>query len=238
VLAGGRSAAISHRSACVLHRLVPRPEDGPKIEVRVPPDRRPRTRGVRFHRMRPLEPDEITTVESVRVTTPARSLIDLAGVSPRAEVERALARAIRKKMLDGRDLLAQLSREPRRAGVGILRAMLGAGGPNPSFTRSEAEARLLAVIRRARLGVPEVNVAVLGYEVDFLWRAEKLVVEVDGRAFHSSEGAFERDRRRDRHFAAHGHQVLRVTWRQITREPERLVGELGMALGFARSALR
>jgi very-short-patch-repair endonuclease len=67
----------------------------------------------------------------------------------------------------------------------------------PAFTRSEAEAKPLALIRKARLPTPEVNARIGGYEVDFLWREQGLVVEVDGFAYHSTRRAFERDRRKD-----------------------------------------
>ena len=69
-----------------------------------------------------------------------------------------------------------------------------------------------------------------GYEVDFLWSAQRLVVETDGYAFHSSRGAFERDRRRDRQLQAQGYVVLRITWRELKDEPEAVVAELAAAL--------
>jgi len=89
---------------------------------------------------------------------------------------------------------------------------------------------LLALIRKARLREPEVNVVVRGYEVDLLWRAERLVVEVDGFAFHSSRTAFEADRRRDAVLAAAGFRVVRVTWAQLAQEPEALLARIAQAL--------
>jgi very-short-patch-repair endonuclease len=65
---------------------------------------------------------------------------------------------------------------------------------------------------------PEVNMRVAGYEVDLLWRAERLVVELDGRAFHASPAAFRDDRRRDADLQAAGYRVLRFTWHQIDAE--------------------
>lgn len=98
------------------------------------------------------------------------------------------------------------------------------------FTRSEAEERFLVLVGKARLPAPEVNVAVGDHEVDFLWRRARLVVEVDGYAFHSSPGQFERDRRRDAELSAAGLLVLRVTWQQIANEPEAMLVNLGQAL--------
>lgn len=88
-------------------------------------------------------------------------------------------------------------------------------------------------MRKARLPQPEVNVRVGAYEVDFLWRDERLVVEVDGFAFHSSQRDFERDRRRDAELAARGLTVIRVTWRQIVDEPEAMLVRIARALARA-----
>ena len=114
----------------------------------------------------------------------------------------------------------------------MLRALL-VGDASPAFTRSEAEARFLALIRKAQLSEPETNVRVGGYEVDFLWRRERVVVEVDGFAFHSSRRTFENDRRRDRELTARGFNVLRVTWRQVASESEALLVRLTQTLARA-----
>jgi very-short-patch-repair endonuclease len=99
-----------------------------------------------------------------------------------------------------------------------------------ALTRSEAEARFLDLVRRAGLPVPESNVWLHGYEIDFLWPDRALAVEIDGFAFHADRIAFEADRRRDAELAARGTQVLRFTWRQITEEPEATLVRLVRAL--------
>jgi very-short-patch-repair endonuclease len=78
-----------------------------------------------------------------------------------------------------------------------------------------------------------VNARVGRYEVDFLWRERALVVEVDGYRFHSSRASFERDRRRDADLTTRGLRVIRITWRQIVREPEALVARVATALASA-----
>jgi very-short-patch-repair endonuclease len=75
-----------------------------------------------------------------------------------------------------------------------------------------------------------------GLEVDFFWPDRGLVVEVDGFAFHAHRSAFENDRRRDRILAGEGLTVIRVTWRQLQNEPEKVLARLCMALG-ARSSI-
>ncbi len=63
-------------------------------------------------------------------------------------------------------------------------------------------------------------------EVDLLWRRERLIVEVDGFAYHSTRQAFERDRARDAALQAAGYRVVRFTWRQIIHEPHAVVAQL------------
>jgi very-short-patch-repair endonuclease len=100
----------------------------------------------------------------------------------------------------------------------------------PALTRSQAEERLLGLIRRADLPAPEVNVQLDGLEVDFLWREEGLVVEVDGFPYHSSRADFENDRRRDAELLARGLRVLRASAARIVHEPEATVVRIGQAL--------
>jgi very-short-patch-repair endonuclease len=114
-------------------------------------------------------------------------------------------------------------------GVGKLRALL-ARDEEPAFTRSEAEERFLALIRRADLPAPAVNAEVEGQMVDFVWRRKRVIVEVDGFRFHSTRSAFEHDRRRDAELSAAGYRVLRVTWRQLCDEPLAVIARLVAAL--------
>jgi very-short-patch-repair endonuclease len=79
-----------------------------------------------------------------------------------------------------------------------------------------------------------VNVVVeagsLRPEVDFLWPAERVAVELDGRAFHDVVATAEADRRRDNALALAGHLVLRFTWRRLDRDPAGIVREVAAAL--------
>jgi very-short-patch-repair endonuclease len=78
--------------------------------------------------------------------------------------------------------------------------------------------------------MPQTNARLHGYEVDFLWPAARLVVEIDGFAYHRTRQAFERDRRRDAQLAAACFTVVRFTWRQLTEEPEAVVAQLAVLL--------
>ena len=90
---------------------------------------------------------------------------------------------------------------------------------------------MLDLIRKARLPEPETNARLNGYEVDLLWRDAKLVVEIDGYAFHSSRRSFELDRRKESDLVAAGLRVARVTWRQATQEQIGVAARLATALG-------
>ncbi|HUF49591.1 MAG TPA: DUF559 domain-containing protein, partial [Longimicrobiales bacterium] len=160
---------------------------------------------------------------------PARTIVDLAALASEDDLERALARADRARLLKLSDVAALVTRYRGRRGTRRLRALLAAIG-TPAMTRSKAESRYLALVRRAQLPAPEVNARLADFEVDFLWRAQQLVVEIDGFAFHSSADAFERDRGRDAVLTAAGFRVMRVTWRQLTRTPEVVLVRVAQAL--------
>jgi very-short-patch-repair endonuclease len=146
--------------------------------------------------------------------------------------ERAFVEAQVKRLVHPRDMLALLERHPRHASAPLVSSALAT---DPALTRSEAEGRLLTMLSAARLPKAAVNSRVGGYEVDFLWPAERLIVEVDGYAFHSTRTAFERDRLRDADLQARGYRVIRVTWRQLVDEPEAVLARLAQALRMASS---
>ena len=226
VLACGRGAVISHRSAAWLWRLLPAAKGDVEVTV-AGRDCRSRP-GIRVHRVRDLDRRDIRKLGRIPITSPARTILDLAAVVGPRELEQALAEAYARRLARRSELVSLLARRPSRPGTRALRALLDDG--TPALTRSQAEDRLLALIRAAELPQPEVNVRIGRHEVDFMWRDQRLVVEVDGFAFHSSRAAFERDRRRDSELSSQGFRVTRVTWRQIVDEPVALVARLATAL--------
>ena len=225
VLACGEGAVLSRRSAALVWELMARPNATGPLHVTVAGRYRNPGAGVRVHRVASLPPDETTVRHGIPITTPARTIIDLSVCARAREVEQALAQAERSGLASREQVGVLLARCPRRPGTRLLRAILdGAGGP--AFVRSKAESRFLALVRRARLDAPEANASMRGHEVDFLWRAARLVVEIDGFAYHSDAHAFERDRRRDADLTAAGLRVVRFTWRQLSREPEAVLVRL------------
>jgi very-short-patch-repair endonuclease/predicted transcriptional regulator of viral defense system len=224
ILACGEDALLSHYPAAVLWGLRPPPAHAMHVTVVRRNTRGPRD--VHVHRVHHLHPADATRRDSIPVTSPARTLLDLAAHVNQRDLARAVEEARVSRLASDDSLDEQFSRYPTHRGKTALHKVIL---KEPAFTRSEAERRLLELIRAARLPEPEANARVAGFEVDFLWRRLKLVVEVDGYAFHSTRGAFERDRRRDADLQAAGFRVLRLTWRQIADEPAAVVGLLARA---------
>ena len=229
LLACGPHACISHRSAGFLWQLLPDPGDEVAVDVSIGQGYRGRRPDIRIHRVA-LRADDVTTLDGIRLTTLSRTIVDLAAALDHRGLERVLAQAERVHRLDRKKLVLVAG----RPGAPLLRSLI-CDEVGPAFTRSEAEARFLALMRKAELPAPETNVRVADYEVDFLWRRERLVVEVDGIAYHSSSRSFESDRRRDARLTARGLTVVRVTWNQIVREPEAMLVRLAQT--FARNGL-
>jgi hypothetical protein len=215
VLACGPTAVLSHNDAAALWDLI-RAHSG---AIHVTTARRCHGRaGIVLHRSN-LRPEDCTERESIPVTTPARTLLDLAETAPHSLLERAIEQAEVLKLFDLRAVDRLLARSHGRHGLGALTTALRAyWGPGP-VTRSELERRFLELCRMAGLPPPAMNMFVAGMEVDALWHKERLVVELDGRAYHRTRMAFERDRRRDAALQLAGYRVLRLTHLRLTTEP-------------------
>ena len=184
--------------------------------------------------MQLLADRDTRVLDRIPVTSPARTILDLAAVLPPHLLERVVAEAQARRLVREGDLVDQLHRHPCRPGTPALRNLIELER-GPALTRSEAERRLLRLVRAAGFRSPGTNVRVGPYEVDFLWRAERIVVEIDGFRFHSSRAAFERDRERDTRLIAAGYAVLRFTWRQLVSSPEAVVARLAAALTLKSS---
>jgi very-short-patch-repair endonuclease len=134
-----------------------------------------------------------------------------------ARFERAIDEGDRLSLVTADDLIELLRRHRGHPGARRLRGVIARHQIGSTPTRSELEERLLALCRRYRLPQPEVNVPLLEYVVDFLWRDARLIVEADGRATHGTRRAFQADRDRDGRLAVAGYLVLRFTWWDVTR---------------------
>jgi Protein of unknown function (DUF559) len=230
VLAGGDGAVLSHRAAAALWGI--RQSASAVLDITVP-RRLGKRPGVRAHHVI-LPPDECTILDSIPVTSPARTLFDLAPGLQRHELTRAIEQTEVLRLWSPTSLVELLERHPGRRGAATTRAVLGAGKGWGRVTRSELERRFLGLVEDAGLPLPETNALVESrerdYEVDCLWRRERVIVELDGRAFHDTRAAFERDRQRDRRLAVEDWRPLRITWRQLEDEPEAVLADLAALL--------
>ena len=214
---GDGDPLLSHRCAGDLLGIAP--SAATRVDVTVTA-RRPGRPGITLHCVRCLHPDDRAEVDGIPVTSVARTLLDLAEVVSPDRLARAFERAERLRLLDMRAIEDLCSRSRGRHGLKPLRALVSDYAPAVVETRSELESRFLRSCRRAGLPPPSVNVAVEGFEVDALWRDQRLIVELDGYLFHGTRLAFERDRERDARLQLAGYRVLRVTSRRLDREPD------------------
>jgi restriction endonuclease-like protein/putative AbiEi antitoxin of type IV toxin-antitoxin system len=220
VLAAGRRAVLSHRSAGALWDLGADPAG--RVEVSSPTERR--RPGIKVYET-VLAPDEVTVVDGIPVTTIERTLLDLSAALPRSGVERAIERADALRLVDHAIVGALLERYRGRPGTSLL-SELRERGVEPVLTRSELEERFMTFLDAHPMPRPEVNTVVEGFEVDFVWREQRVIVELDSRTWHHTRAAFERDRERDRILQAHGRRVVRITWRQLHDDPQRIAHDL------------
>jgi very-short-patch-repair endonuclease len=226
VLAGGPGAVLSHRTAGRLWALLAT-GSGP-IEITRSGGPRARRPGIIAHETQ-LAADEIVFEAGIPVTSPYRTLFDLAGVLSERQLERAMNETDVRRLLDRISLPGLVDRYPGRRGVAKLRVLLAERSP-VGITRNEFEEAFVALVDTHGLSRPRLNadLQLRGrfYEVDCLWDRERVVVELDGRAVHGTRRAFEADRERDRILLVEGWRPMRVTWRQLREEPEAVVSDL------------
>jgi very-short-patch-repair endonuclease len=224
VLAVGGDAVVSHRSAAALWRI--RSERGGPVHVTT--SRKIQSReGITVHTL-PLEQDERMVIHGVPLTSPARTLFDMAAILKPQALTRAIREADFLRLSGGPPLAALSDRYPGRTGAPAVRVAFDRG-PGPP-TRSELEELFVTLVESERLPRPEVNAVFhLGdrqIEPDCLWRAERLIAELDSHQAHGTRHSFEDDRERDRLLQTAGWRVVRITWRQLRDEPAAIAADL------------
>ena len=223
----GAGAALSHGDAAAHWGLIP--SQGRLINVTKPSSsgRDPDPRRIRLHRVATLRPWERTINDRIPTTTVARTLLDLAPLLRPRAMEDVIAQSTRLGLFDLVAARRCLDEHPRQHGAPALRRLLDdLHGEGPADLRSTLEVRFLQLCDDHGLPVPQANVSLAGFLVDFHWPGTKLVVETDGFAYHSTPSAFEADRRRDQQLTLAGYTVVRFTYKQITKEPERCAHHL------------
>ena len=234
VMAGGPRAVLSHRSAASLLGLLP---PNRRLEVvrssspdphRPPPEHASRAihPGLTIHRTRSLLPREVTRRHSIPVTSPVRTIINLA----ERETPKVLDTAVRRGVASGMFEVAQLNQAVLacrgRKGIAKLRRVLESWNPGTLRSRSELETETSDAIQEVGVPPPLVNDFRCGYEVDFQWEGSMILVETDGGAYHLSPADRRRDYKKMLDLTATGHTILRVD-ESMLREGR---GEFGMKL--------
>ena len=210
--------AISHESAAQLWEL--RIEDSGKVEVTVTTKRPCPTHGVTLH-FCSLPPSDVATFDAIRVTTAARTLVDLAGSTDPEALEIALDDALRRRLVRIDRLLRQLDRLPRRgrAGTGRMRRLL-AERNSKIVPHSPLETLIGRVFRASDLELPVSQFRVLVgrlfvARLDYAWPELKVGVECESFDFHSGRLEWRRDAARLNELASLGWIVLRATQQDV-----------------------
>ncbi len=171
----------------------------------------------------------MTEVNGIPVTTPARTLLDLATVLSASALERAVNEADKRDLIDPEALRAKLADFAGEPGVVRLRALLD----RDTFRLSDSELERLfrRIVSAAGLPMPLTKAMVNGFEVDFFWPDLGLVVETDGLRYHRTPSAQVRDHLRDQTHTAAGLTPLRFSHYQIKYEHHHVIQILRATIG-------
>jgi very-short-patch-repair endonuclease len=225
---------LSHLDAAAVWEIYA--GEGARVHVTTVRKAGGRLDGVQVHRARRLHPDDVTVKDGIPVTTVARTLVDLTDLLASDRVLRAIREAEFLQLLDHQALNAAVQRAHGRKRLAVLKEAIQAHTPG-QIVREELEHRFLELVREAGLPPPETNVKITArgrrYEIDCLWREQRVAVELDSRAAHARTTAFEPDRRKDAALNAIGLRPLRFTWLRVTREPADVIAELDATLAQA-----
>ncbi len=228
VLACGTSASLSHSSGMTLWGFW-RHWDTP-LEVTIVGNRRAQ-QGIRVHRSTTLRWRDVTTQLGIRVTTPARTLLDIAPRLTDKSLKRTVNNALGSLWLTEEQLAETLARYANARGARRIAKLIGLPGTR---TRSGLEDDFPAFCAAHGLPAPVMGVPLFGYIVDALFPAERVIVELDSWTFHGGKIPFEADRDRDADTLAHGYVTVRMTWERMDERPVREARRLHTILANQR----
>nr|MDQ6910904.1 hypothetical protein [Actinomycetota bacterium] len=228
-LAGGPHAAASHRTAAKIFGL--RGIQRVPVEILVPRQRRVALHGVVVHRALATHRADVTRRGAVPVTSPARTLFDLASVVDIDTVEAALEDAMLQGLVSWGYLMRVAERVAGRghAGTAPLLQLLRDRDPNASPTESTLEDEVIRLLRRGGLPEPErqIPISVPGQGktvyLDLGYRPQKLALEVDSRRWHGARRDVERNSAKANVIVAAGWRALHFTAYDVRRRPRYLV---------------
>lgn len=195
------------------------------------------TSGIDVRSIGALAPGELRRVGGIPVTSPALTLLEIAGTQSPRVVAKALNEARVKRLLGPDELTASIMAHRKRRGARAL-AQLLSEEDSTLATESEAEARCLALMVDHGLEPTRSQTEIGPYRVDFLYEPERLIVEVDGYRYHGTRHRFLHDRRRSAYLVARGYVVFPISWADLVERPTTTMRELADALAARRIALR
>lgn len=218
VMAGGPHAVLSHRSAASALGLLP---PSRKLEVirssspdphRPPPEHASKSihPGLKIHRTRSLHPGEIVTRHGIRMTSPVRTMINLAETETPKTLDMAVRRGVDHGCLDLASLTRALDKSRGRKGITKLRKVVEQWMPASLMSKSGLEVEVAEICREQGTPPPIINDFVCGYEVDIQFEGSKILIEADGGAFHRSRADRHRDYKKMLDLLSAGYTVLRV----------------------------
>ena len=234
ILAYGKGAMLVAQTSLAIAKIID-VQPGAPIHVAVVGRNRRSIDGVVFHRLRTLDPCDIGVCERLRVTMPARALLEAACDLGTHETERAVDEAIALGLVDRPALLAVIERYPGHRGAAILREL---ADPNRAseITASQAEEALRGILRKAKAPPSETQYWIGPYRADRCWPELMLIIEVDGVQFHSDRKKMEGDNGRQDYLRRLGWTVIRFTRGQVVYESEWVLLQIGIELGLAQRA--
>jgi len=224
-LACGPGAVLSDRSAAELWQMLK--SHGGVIHVSVTGAGGRRLADIHAHR-RSLPESDVTETRGIRVTTPVRTLVDIAPRLGRPALEAVINEADKRDLVDPEQLRAEIDARKGQRGARVLRRLLDHHAL--VLTDSELERLFVPIAQRAGLPQPETQAWLQGFRVDFYFRELGLVAETDGLRYHRTPAQQARDRVRDQALTAAGLTVLRFTHAQVKYEPgyvERILRSAG-----------
>jgi very-short-patch-repair endonuclease len=234
ILACGDGALLSHGSAAALYGIASEPPGVIEVSVRSPSARR--HLGLRVRRRPSVPGHDVGTLKDIPVTSPVRTMLDLATVLGPRGLERAVNEADKHEVIDPESLRIALDGYAGEPGIKALRTLLD----RDTFRLSDAELELLfrPLALSAGLPLPMTKQIVNGFEVDFHWPELGLVVETDGLRYHRTPSAQSRDALRDQVHTASGLTPLRFSHWQVKHEPAHVRRVLTDTAGHLRAPAR
>jgi very-short-patch-repair endonuclease len=229
----GEGSFISHRSAAFVWGMRKVPPG--LVEVSVVGGGCRMRKGMHVHRIGAIDKRELRREQGLWVSSPARAVLEVAAVGTKDELVDVIDAGLALRRFTPGELKLVLARRRGRRGAARLAEVM-ADDTAMAISRSRAEKAFLRLIRDARLPMPDTNVKFGRFEADFVWREQRLIVELDSATYHSGPGVFQRDHEKDLVFRSAGFDVMRPTRAHVVYEGPRVLVLLAQALARRSAA--